>query len=748
MEVLKNDAGGHVLSVITTATTMASAGMGFAADAIGTIKDIGTFEVPELPDPPPYEAPGDPTTGLDPGTKPVFNGGGDFNSGTKPSYSGGSYKPPSINLNPPSAPSVGRYASPSFPDAPVQPSIGTVSFTAPTAPAAPSVTGIALSDLPAEPGFEGSRPTIDLPAQPDAFAGIAPTAPTVSFQDSPTVTPFVPPEISTLPDLSIPELSWSETLYDSALLRSVNEKLLGWINGLFSTGIPANVEQAIWNRARERTNGEVKRLKNNVTRSWSAAGWSLPAPSMANALLMAEQEAVNKVVEESRSVAIAQAELEQKNLQFAFQTSLALETQMMTTTNQLRQRLFEAQKANIELMIQTYEIMQKRINLEIEILKARASVWEVTNKLEFEAARQRLEMEKTKVEIFGAQIQAFTAQVQANGTQWDSWAKAVNASLWELEEYKADADVFKAKVESYKGLVDAKRSQAEIEIQSQKLPIDLFQAKVQGFNAEVDAEKTRATVGIELAKLPLEGYKANIQGYASKVDALAKKADVDMKATMLPVEVYKAEVDAFAARAGAEASVAKVQAELQQIPIEIFKAEVQAYVGAVEAEAKRINALVDAYTAEVQAWKAGIEGQTSIVDSKVKFEGIKMDGQVKSTQNIVEVAKAKAQIATQQWTATVAAAEAAGKVAGNIAASAMSALNASGSASIGESVSTSAGYSHDATKQVDSGWSKSRSEGRSWDETKWKGNLSSKSETDSLDEYPPVTIRISQQGQL
>lgn len=571
----------------------------------------------------------------------------------------------------PSAPSIDTNVTLPTLNAPTVPSFNTtVNAALPEIPAVPSIHGVTLANMPVAPMFDGSRPTITMPDKPNMFTAEAPPVPVIGGPDVPPVTAFNRSNLTPMPEMQIPELSWNESMYDSALLGSLNSKLKDWVdNG--GTGLPVAVEQAIFNRGRERVNAETQRLRNDVTRSWSASGWRMPASAMAAALLQAEQAAQSSNIEESRAIVIKQADLEQANRQFAFKTALDLESQIMNFTNQMRTRLFEAQKSTIQLLVETYNFYVAKRNVELELLKLETAIWETENKLIFEDIKLAWDAEQTKLDIFAKQIQSYSAQVQANATQWDSWSRAVNASLYPLDIYKTDASIYQAKIEGYRSVVAANTSVAQIEIEAQKLP--------------------------------LAAYASQVQGFDSHVRGISVIADTQIKAATLPIELYRAQVQGYAADASAKTDLARTAMALKQLPIEQFKSQVQAFGVLVEAEAKRVGSLVSTFATQVEAYKTKVGAEVAAVQGEVAIETYKVESAVKKVSAQLEAVKTIMAAVQGQWTAYSATAEATGKIAGNLAASAYSSVNAS----ISDSSSVNAG---DTTSDSNStGFSSSQS---------------------------------------
>jgi len=95
------------------------------------------------------------------------------------------------------------------------------------------------------------------------------------------------------------------------------------------TGMNEAVENAIWQRARERESLEASRQKATVTNSWAARGFSFPPGMLAAQIATIDQDVANKVSTHSRDVAIEQAKIEIETVRFAIQQGAALRKSLM-----------------------------------------------------------------------------------------------------------------------------------------------------------------------------------------------------------------------------------------------------------------------------------------------------------------------------------------------------------------------------------------------------------------------------------
>lgn len=173
-------------------------------------------------------------------------------------------------------------------------------------------------------------------------------------------TPSDPPEIGepVIPALSMPSVDLGDlfegesdaradelrAMVESELSDFINDYFPGsWISKLQTignwieesisnggTGLSPAVEQAIWDRARERE-GRLNERSNEEAASVPASlGWPLPTAATANRQLRSAHDNINRDSSLSREIMIEQARLEQSNIRFAVSNGLALHSQIMS----------------------------------------------------------------------------------------------------------------------------------------------------------------------------------------------------------------------------------------------------------------------------------------------------------------------------------------------------------------------------------------------------------------------------------
>ena len=103
-------------------------------------------------------------------------------------------------------------------------------------------------------------------------------------------------------------------------LREAQAKLCEMLGG--GSGIPAHVENQIWQRDRSRVLEDVSRARDDVLATFASRGFPLPPGAAAHTMRLAEVDANNKIAQQSRDVAIKHVEILIENIKFAIQSAL------------------------------------------------------------------------------------------------------------------------------------------------------------------------------------------------------------------------------------------------------------------------------------------------------------------------------------------------------------------------------------------------------------------------------------------
>lgn len=549
-----------------------------------------------------------------------------------------------------------------------KPSKPTLNIGAKVSPTSPGIVTPSLT-LDTPPEFTETSPSINIPNVPDPLNISLPVKDfvvdtSISFPVSPDTTlPTVPTLLSL--DLPVPEsiavpifdigfpsssnlvspgltFSFTEDTYNSDLLEKVKGTLLTRLSG--GTGLNPIVENAIWNRGRDRETNSAILAERTLLIDRASQGFSRPTGSMLAAMEQVVQDTQSKIIELSREIMIKQAELEQTNLKESIQQTIALEDILIRENLAVNQRSFEVAKYTQEVLIELFKVQVSKYNSEVEAYKAFAVAYQ-----------SRVQAELSKIEIFKAEIEAQKLKGDINEQN--------------IRIYVAQLEGIKSNVEVYKSLISA----VSEKLKAESLKIEVYKSDVEAYATAIKAKSEEYSmyseqIKGELAKVEVfdskvKAYSSRIQAYAAKSDVLTKKAEVESKVEELKIKKYEADIEAY---------IKQVQADqmIYASAVDIYKGESQMYL------------------ADVSFNKASSELALKQADNTITQNKYKADIAIENSRIALESVKAAYQ-------ALLEAKRAAGSVYAQIGSSALSAINVSAQVSGNANVSMQEQHQYD-----------------------------------------------------
>lgn len=557
--------------------------------------------------------------------------------------------------------SIAAPALPDVPDIPVLPTIESATIDSPIdfTESAPTFT--------IDSTFEDA-PTVTIPEAPALTFGEVPQIPAVGEVSIPAVPTYTMPDAPTLLSLGTATLSGADfredqhdelltsptlTLvsptpysyteaaeYTSALLSSLKDKLGARLQG--GTGLSAEVEQAIWDRARSRENSVSLGNELEVLRTSEGLGFKLPAGVTAAQLRSAQLETSSKNSSLSRDIAVKQADLEQTNLKEAIAEGIGLESKLVDYSFQLERLTFESAK---------------------------------------EAAANAVEVQNLAVRQYAGLVAGYEAFIKGYSAVIDSQTKKVEIYKAELQAEQTKAQINSTLIDQYRASIDAVKAQ-----------ISVYQVQIEGAKALVDLEKLK----VEAVSEQIRAYVAGVNAQTAKIESF--KASVQAQGAV--VEIYRTKAAAFSSVVGAQTEKARADLGRYEATIRAKALEWDGFKSRIEAERARLLALTSQSSSLVDGFRAA----ASAVEAKANSQARLWETQIRdyeAGQNIVLAASkmnTEAFISTRQ--AQIDSAKVGAQVYAQLTSSAYSIVNAS--AGISGSGSTSVNYSYggDVTSDV------------------------------------------------
>jgi len=406
-------------------------------------------------------------------------------------------------------------------------------------------------------------------------------------------------------------------------LAAIEGQLTKYLEG--GTGLKPEIEEAIYNRARARNEAEAKKIQDSIFADTAARGFTLPGGAVMSALARARQDAANNANKTSNEIAITQAELEQKNLQFAVTTSSDLRKSAVASMLSYLQgsiaitgQAIEVAKSISAALVQAYDVAVRAYSVRMDAYKTEATVYDIKAKVagqiiaiyqaEIQAAeaatnvdRAKVDLyraqigtlkdyadiyktqvdavvsvaslEKLKIDLFQGQVQAYSTQVQAKSAEWQGYSARLAGEETKVKIFTAQAQAFSSEVEAYKAIHSATSEKIRAEAARNSALLQELTAKTSSYEANIRAQTAVASGNIETLRQHYAAHKGLIDhaiateemklaGYKANVDANLANAKFD--------------VDAQVANAGTAAHTLSALATMHKAILEIYSGPAQA----------------------------------------------------------------------------------------------------------------------------------------------------------------------------
>jgi hypothetical protein len=476
-----------------------------------------------------------------------------------------------------------------------------------------------------------SAPAESVPDKLDSIGGHSvPAPPAITIADFGDAIPTY--------NISIPDIQFSyvEPEYTSALKNALTAKLLSDVeNG--GSGLSAEVEDAIWERTRERDNQDYEDASTKLDSKWSGQGFSLP-----NGVLTELQQDLivddrNQRIERSRDILIKQAELAQVNTHFALTSSMNLEQLELNHANEIYNRSLESSKSIMEFGIAFHNLKISDYNIQLERYKAQA----VEQSSRLEAEKLRLDAYRTElleIEAKSSLDKDLLSEYNLNLERYDKQLKLFTAeqgmvaTALGIEGLKID--LYQANINDHKARIDAQGKEADLYLAQVQGEL----GKVQVYTAELEAEKTRVAtlkvqVDIEVAKirenvelqsLALREFLGNVEKYRAEVSIAT--SEMGIEATMYGVDVdkFRAEVqkDAAQLNIGVETLIKNRALDIQNtnVRLENAKANLQSVISTAAIRVEAAKGIGATYASIASAVASGFNAIASIESSGLSSE--------------------------------------------------------------------------------------------------------------------------------
>lgn len=509
-------------------------------------------------------------------------------------------------------------AAPEIPDDLVAPTLATIDLILPTEPdAVPDFQDISKIVPGTAPSLTATAPTITLPSLPAQLGGFNEVAPTINttytFPTAPAAleTPVSAPtltehETPTAPTIALPAFdtvrpvndteaptdlqaqyvaAYNEaapqfisrlqgqmdawlTIYNPRFhtqLAAIEAQLTAYLAG--GTGLNATVEDAIYERSRAKQEAEARRVSDAAFDQMAGRGWTVPSASVAAGIRAARQAAADNNAMSAREIVVMQAEMEQKNLQFAVTTSLTLRNAALSAMLNYHGNLVSINGQAVQYATSVVDTIVRVYNLTIEQFRAALTAYQA----DAEVYGVRLKAALSYIDLYKAEIDALQAQVQVDQSK--------------VALYRGQLDGMLTLANVYKTRVEVVVQQAGLE----RLKLDVFRSQTEAYMATVQAKRAeydayQAAVGgqealVRIFTAQVGAYGAQVSGYKTQIEAQEAVVRAQVAQNEGIGANYRAQIAGYQAVVGARGDVARTQLQVNSQAYQAFDSQVRATIG-------------------------------------------------------------------------------------------------------------------------------------------------------------------------
>jgi hypothetical protein len=521
-----------------------------------------------------------------------------------------------------------------------------------------------FSGIPVPVFDEDNVPTIDIGSIPNPGEltatppGDAPDLDTT--YDKPILEDYTLPAVPTYEDLNIPTVPsidyytfdlaapdgsyvqvpdnkfiFENSDYSSTLVDAVSAELIQRLAG--GTGIPVDVEYAIWQRGKDREVKNQGKTEDEILAKNATRGFQRPPGSVMAALDMAAQESQHKIADLSREIMIKQAELEQSNIKHAIETAISLENTLSNSYNQYMNRALDAAKYVQQIAILLYEAQVTKFQVELQAYTAAAEVFKIRTqaeltkaeiyKAEVEGQKLIVDLNNSKVQLYIAQIEGIKQAVDIYKTEWEAVQTQIQAEATKIELYKSQVDAYTAEISGYSAEVGAYAER----VRAEAAKADVYDSQVKAFASRIQAYASQVDAGRTIATTYIASDELNIKAALAKIEAIVKETEIQ-------TNVFRAEVDKYRAQAQATATENDGLATIQNAYNQKLNVEASYAVGATNAQIAYYNYLRQATEGSAGLALESLKGSAQIASSltAAAMSGVNLSSSVSLSNSLSE----------------------------------------------------------------------------------------------------------------
>lgn len=406
-------------------------------------------------------------------------------------------------------------------------------------------------------------PSIATPSEPDEIALNIPLTPVITlptFEDMPVT--FDTEAVNTV-------MQWNEPVYHSTELDAIKATIARWLEG--GTGMTPEVEAALFDRARDKLDTTAGQRTQQAFDTYAAKGWSMPPGMLVEQVNAAQQEAQQSAADLASDILSKSAEWEQENLRQAVQQGIALEGVLIGQFENVAKRIFDAAKARLDADIAMYGQAVALFNARQTARQILVTVFEAklkaalapldVMKAELEAEQIKGQLNETRARIYATKMEAIRAIVSIYEAKVNADKVKSDIERNKIDLYKSDVDAFAAILTARKTAFDAYESQ----MRGEGVKGQIVESFARAFAATVEGINGSNNSKINYVRAKIEALGAGVSKYSAKLSAQRDSIAAQSEAVRARAASYGADVQRFAAELQMNTELARLTQQLVEL---------------------------------------------------------------------------------------------------------------------------------------------------------------------------------------
>lgn len=414
----------------------------------------------------------------------------------------------------------------------------------------------------------------------------------------------------------------SQYAEETNVMRQTYKVIDSWVreNKNPWSGLPAAIEDALFNRTVDRENQNIGRAVGDAISEWAARGFSMPQGMLEKQISSIRDQGSLRVSEANREV-LAQS----------FPKQIEQLQQLITQGMDMEQRIYQRFKDQQEM---TIGALKYQIDCLFKAYDAKVSLYNAQNesyRMLFDVYKLGIETAMFKLKVFRDQVEALGLMRQVNQQTVDIFKTKLDAITSHIEIYKSQLQGATLRAEVMKSQFDMYKSQ----VQAYAEGVGAEKAKVDVFESQVKAETARIGVFESLSR----SYATTIQGMGVQADMRIKGSGLRIEAAKVKLQEFGALVDAHKTNISEQVAIAQSNTGNFIRQVELFKAAVQHNIEVSDSQTKHADMQVRALIAG-----ADIESKFIDVQSRAAIAGAELQGRHADVQSRIAIADLDARV--------------------------------------------------------------------------------------------------------